>query len=432
MGRVGRFEGPCTKCTYKTGCSSYVELKESLFKRRAFQEAEPSDAIVDVIVDAMTRWVSHRGAPRTPGRPWTVRLAAFFDLAASLLYASYLVAVEEGEYRFIADGVTHEDSVVFPYTWVCPLCIAEGAAPHHSYLPCAREERDARQPRDYPDPARLAKPGSRAIGDVGFTILLAILRGLFCGSNVRVRSGGGQRGEFDLTLADNRALVFGEVKAKPLVCFPLVVGRSTSSAEHTWVTPEVSECWLHVGGADLMVPLGRPDGVSWPINRIVNIASDAAAVRAIEEGWYRHLEAYKVWKSEPEQLRWVRFGCGNFRSKEGGATVEKRVANTKELPGLDRTDDIKKGSAQLLLMSRLKFGCEKRALKSVLFGNTYAETHGADYLDRLSRLRVTNEDATRHEFIFDAILGFTRNVLNDKTVTEIVDGVPELGRGQRL
>ena len=49
--------------------------------------------------------------------------------------------------------------------------------------------------------------------------------------------------------------------------------------------------------------------------------------------------------------------------------MEKRVANTKELPGLDRTDDIKKGSTQLLLMSRLKFGCAKRALKTVLLGN---------------------------------------------------------------
>ena len=414
-----RFEGPCEKCEYKTECLVYLDLAAHLFPRANFQRGEQLDAVDHLIIQATKQWLRHQGAQRPEGRPWTVRLAALFDLAASLLYAADLTESRHGEYTFVASGVSHESKVVFPYTWMCPLCIAARASRERAYLPDPRQERRPnRLARDYPIIERLAKPSSRAIGDAGFKILSAILRTFFVNSPMRICSGGGRRGEFDITLSDDRTIIFGEVKAKPLVCFPVIVESDSHSTEHAWVVPKVSECWLHVGAADLMVPLGRPTGDWWPMNQIVRIASDAGTVSAIERGWYRQLEAYRVWTQEPEELRWVRFGCGNFRAMENAIAVEKRVANTKELPGLDRTDDIKKGTAQLLLMSRLKFGCAKRALKSVLLGNTYAETHETDYLGPLSTMRVVDESGTRTEFIFDAILGLTRNIINDDLLGE--------------
>ena len=228
-----------------------------------------------------------------------------------------------------------------------------------------------------------------------------------------------------MTFATTQALAFVEGKAKPLVSFPLVVKAPRSAAKHAWVTPRPNTCWLHVGATDLWLPLGKPRGKNWPLNLLPKIAGDPDSVRQIEEAWYQHLEAYRRWTAEPDRLRWLRFGCGNFHIQENGLTVEKRVANTKELPGLDRTDDIKKGTTQLLMFSRLKFGCAQHALKAVLLGNTYSETHAADYLGPLSGLRLIDRDDEKKEFIFDGIIGLTQNVINDAILPRLLGGLAE-------
>ena len=63
-------------------------------------------------------------------------------------------------------------------------------------------------------------------------------------------------------------------------------------------------------------------------------------VERVEIARYERLQAYRLWKNEPSRLRWLRFGCGNFLAVEDDVLVETRVANTKELPGLDGTDGI--------------------------------------------------------------------------------------------
>jgi len=418
-----RFEGPCTTCSHKATCASYRSLSKHLFERRSFQTEDVRDELDLLIEEACAKWLQHPGATRPPGRPNTVRLAAFFDLAASLLYAVDLMGERDGQLAFTASGIQHGDRIVFPYTWMCPVCIAEGRPREEAYLPGARRERvSGRPPRDYPVVAKLAKPRSRAIGDAGFKILTALLRSLYADRPaLRLRTGGGRRGEFDMTLADHDALAFGEVKAKPLVCFPIAVKAPSDGDRHRWIRPDLAESFLHVSATNAWIPLGVPDGPLWPVSRLPELAAHAETVSLIEAAWYEHLEAYRTWTREPDRLRWLRFGCGNFRTEEDGIVVEKRVANTKELPGLDRTDDIKKGSAQLLLFTRLKFGCAKSALKGVLLGNTYAETHETEYLGPLSSIRLVDEDA-RTEFIFDAILGLTRNLINDQLLYRTLDG----------
>lgn len=95
------------------------------------------------------------------------------------------------------------------------------------------------------------------------------------------------------------------------------------------------------------------------------------------------------------------------------------MANTKELPGLDRTDDIKKGTSQVLRFSRFKLNCQRTALKSALLGNLYAETHGNDYIDPVSNLQVKTPDASRVEWIFDMILGLSKNVFHDQRLETV-------------
>lgn len=146
-----------------------------------------------------------------------------------------------------------------------------------------------------------------------------------------------------------------------------------------------------------------------------------ATLRAIIENWALHLKGYRQWDGEPRQTRWHRFGCGNFSIGVGPTRIEKRVANTKELPGLDRTDDIKKGAAQLIKFSRFKFDCPKGALRAVLMGNTYAETHADDYIEPLVRLHITRADEadSRAEWIFDAVIGLTVNRFNAPDLADV-------------
>jgi hypothetical protein len=68
----------------------------------------------------------------------------------------------------------------------------------------------------------------------------------------------------------------------------------------------------------------------------------------------------------------------------------------------------------------LKFGCRKAALKAILFGNTFAETHEQDYLGPLASMQLTGPAGDRTEPIFDAIVGLTKNVVNDATVADIL------------
>jgi hypothetical protein len=387
----------------------------------------PAADVDRLIIESCKVWLKAEGAPIPKDRPKTVRLSAFFDCAVSLCYAMDLLKATSTGYRFTASGITHENHVVFPYTWMCPLCVSTGKTRSECYLPEARIERIANRPaRDFPEVERLAKPRARAIGDVGFKVLLAIVRAVAEDeSGVRICVGGGRRGEFDMTFATTEALAFGEGKAKPLVSFPLVVNASSNAAAHVWVTPEPATCWLHVSATDFWVPLGLPHGKNWPLNLLPEIAAKPEYVRQIEGAWYQHLEAYRRWIAEPDRLRWLRFGCGNFHVPEDGVIVEKRVANTKELPGLDRTDDIKKGTTQLLMFSRWKFGCAQHALKAVLLGNTYSETHSADYLGPLSGLRLIDSNDERTEFIFDGIIGLTQNVINDRNLPRLLGGLAE-------
>jgi len=293
-------------------------------------------------------------------------------------------------------------------------------------LPGARREVRGAGVRDYPQVEWLAKPGGRAIGDQGIQVVKALVRATLAAAKLgaRLRDGGGARGEFDLTIATSDVLAFIEVKAKPLIAYPLVVGLSKAVADsterHAWVDvsmADVRKLSLCLAASQTSTELSIPTAETlstWPLTDIARAVSDPGTVAVIIDNWTQHAEAYTRWKDEPDRLRWHRFGCGNFTTTEGGGRVEKRVANTKELPGLDRTDDIKKGAAQVLKYSRLKFQCQRRALRAVLLGNTHAMTHHDDYVSPLLPLKVldSNGPPDRTEWIFDAMIGLTWNHFN--------------------
>lgn len=425
---VVRFEGPCTSCAHKAICVPYVELHNHLFSHAKFRK-EPICSAIDVGLDAVVeRYVASLRALRAQGLISDLSLgnalSALVDLCITGIYTNGLIN-DKGEFSQQALRCGR-DYVLFPYTWMCPLCVTAGKPRVESYLPMSRRESKNGVVRDYPQVEWLAKPGGRAIGDQGIRVVKALLRATLkaSGTNARLRDGGGARGEFDLTVATDSVLAFVEVKAKPLIAYPLVATMSSpfseGSVQHEWLEASMSnvaELVLLLAATNHSLPLSRPTSEnvgSWPLQDLAHAVSDPNIVASIISNWTQHAEAYVQWTSEPDRLRWHRFGCGNFPSSEDGLSIEKRVANTKELPGLDRTDDIKKGAAQVLKYSRLKFQCKRRALRAVLLGNTHALTHHKDYVSPLLHLKVVEDggDPSRSEWIFDAMVGLTQNHFN--------------------
>lgn len=360
-------------------------------------------------------------------------LSALVDFCITGIYTNGLIT-SEGQFaqRAVRCG---SDRIVFPYTWMCPLCVSAHTIPIECYLPSSTRERRNDVVRDYPQVAWLAKPGGRAIGDQGIQVIKSLLREALraSGDTAKLRDGGGARGEFDLTIATDTALAFIEVKAKPLISYPLVAELSANAPapinQHEWVSVsigDVGQLSLFLGAVGKFLPLAHPirNNVStWPLDDLSTLASNKDIVETIVRNWVIQAKAYEEqWGTEPDHLRWHRFGCGNFHTTEAdGTRVEKRVANTKELPGLDRTDDIKKGAAQVLKYSRLKFQCKKGALKAVLLGNTHALTHHEDYVAPILHLKVLNaeDESCRAEWIFDAMVGLTRNHFNVPELAEL-------------
>lgn len=195
---------------------------------------------------------------------------------------------------------------------------------------------------------------------------------------------------------------------------------------HTWTAGlESAGDWFLFAGsapeAERRLPIGAPTGDLWPLPDLVHLAESTDRVAVILAAWERHLAGYRLFNAEAPGTRWLRFGCGNIETWDPatGTRVQLRVDNTKSLPGIDRTDDIKKGIAAVMLFGRLKKGCRARAVKTVLFGNLYAETHHEHYVKPLSSLRLMWPDEAPVN-LFDAIIALSRNIINDPAVEKLV------------
>jgi len=434
---VNRYQGPCGQCDYKSDCNSFRELDQYLFRRPDFQRVSELTAMDVALAQVVQAFILALRQLHTDGRLLSENigpaLSALVDFCITGVYTNGLLG-DDTQFAQRAIKCVH-GLAVFPYTWMCPLCVAAGAAPTDCYLPDFIRRPANGTVRDYPKVEMLAKPGGRAIGDQGIQVIKALLREVLKNSlgGAKLRDGGGARGEFDLTIATDSLIAFIEVKAKPLISYPLVVKQpdesTTHSNKHEWVSVAIndhSSLSLFLAAIDHHLPIANPtaDTVStWPLGDLALACSNPDVVALVVKNWALQAKAYEEqWGNEPDRLRWHRFGCGNFHTtEEDGTRVEKRVANTKELPGLDRTDDIKKGAAQVLKYSRLKFDCKKRALRAVLLGNTHALTHHDDYVAPILHLKVLKDgdDASQAEWIFDAIVGLTRNHFNMADLEDI-------------
>lgn len=417
---------PCHICEYKQGCPAFDVLEQALYSNAAFRRSdltlrflgsETGAATVSLLREIASSWIDDDAA--TAALPPTVVHASLFDFLMSGLYAQQLPFPLDAtvETALVHPLAGQRSEAWFPYLWMCPRCVSESEETSACYLPDPLMKGN----RKYARPSLLSRPGGRMIGDLGAIALRVIVEGLASGP-AHYAAGGGHRGEFDLVISTAELLILGEIKASPLVAFPVVAKLPVAADGHRWGADlsAATEWSMFIAAGESGqrdIALSKPPKVRsvWPLPDLLQVARDPVRRLQIISAWSRHLEGYRLFNSEPADTRWHRFGCGNIETVEASKRVQLRVDNTKSLPGIDRTDDIKKGIAQVMLFDRLKKGCKARAIKTVLFGNLFAETHHDHYIKPLAsvKLQWSGQDPV---WLFDAIIALSRNIINDTRV----------------
>lgn len=299
-----------------------------------------------------------------------VALGATFDLCLSLLYA---------------ERVAHRQWLYCPRT--PPKCF-------YTYLKsCPRCGRIDEQ-------ARVAhKPSSDSIGRYTTVCLTAILDELCkrTQNGWRVRLIASARGEVDLLLVSNKQLILGEVKASPLVAFPIGVLLEESleeevGGEQRYVNRHISTdvlgwksqpVYLFVPDVNRTIPLRLEFPEGGQAHTVVpdrNHAELTEDLKVVIDAWKRMLDGYTSRWNQYADLRWFTFGCGG------------EVDDSKNAPGLDRTDDIKKGLYQAIkLTEKYRMNCSKQRVRVGLISNIHPVVHYSEYLQGVEDAVWTHE-----------------------------------------
>lgn len=364
---------PCLNCTL--GCRLFDELS---FIWDNSEEPAADDPAFSELASKLVVSLSELVKAQQLATPSDLgmALAALFDLCVSLEYAKL---VTDTDWVYCPASQQHHGPMLFyPYVKACPRCAASGqvvlVASH--------------------------KPGSDTIGRIAAKTLGMLLVALSkqTGNAWQVRQTTRQVFDTDMLLFTSETLALCEVKASPLVAFPLVAslerelrrrGRESEQqpiARHRKTDmplTKAGEVSLYVPHVGKFYNLGNPGSTDYPIRKFLELyASDAGAVLDIIKAWRQLYEGYeRKWDAAADnRLRWLTFGCGG------------KVDDSKNSPGIDRTDDIKKGIYQMLkLGEHFAARCPKGAIKIVLLANLHAVRHHSDYLSGLEDIIWTRE-----------------------------------------
>lgn len=285
------------------------------------------------------------------------------------------------------------------------------------------------------------KPTSHHIGEIT-TVATALVLQLVAAANsepFEIATITKQNHDVDAIGFREDLLVLFEIKASPMVSYPVVAslseslvkesdGEAVEYAQHSLVDLILSdrELSLYVPHADWLIPLGARGEESWPYGALTDLFRSTENAAKYLSHWVELYEAYRVPKTE----RSGRISTLSYLVNGWGDEID----SNKTKPGLGRTDDIKKGTYQLL-----KFGAyyrddsSKTAVRGALVANLDPLFLRADYVDKLADVRWGHasdfrldgadyriaEGSLRH--LYDGIVTFNDPVLNDPLVASLFD-----------
>ena len=169
------------------------------------------------------------------------------------------------------------------------------------------------------------------------------------------------------------------------------------------------------------IPLGQPRAAQWSYPQIANFLSADDGLLSFMEAWGEIFLAYRI----PKTRRTDRAVVMGYLANGWGDEID----SNKTKSGLGRTDDIKKGTYQLLKFSAYyRDGSPNLRVRGALTANLDPLFLYEDYLEKLidglwapSRKFRTSTTLPDYKeilekdlfYIYDAVLAFNRAVVND-------------------
>ena len=198
--------------------------------------------------------------------------------------------------------------------------------------------------------------------------------------SVKIGKNSDRQADVDFVMYDQKIIVLGEIKSSPLVVYPLEIsldrpmtevrnGDSVLKRDHTPATSDITttDISLYIPHQDLRIHLGNYNNTNWSYHKLTEYINDTDNLAVLISAWKElfdvYVETLKPQEKRQTQIdtrRWLTCGCGG------------KVDDSKNAPGIDRTDDIKKGTYQVL-----KFGtyykekCPRRNIRAVLASNFF-------------------------------------------------------------
>ena len=236
-----------------------------------------------------------------------------------------------------------------------------------------------------------------------------------------------------------------EIKASPLVTYPARVRLDAPFTEDGQDGPaEIAQHRLidvHYRRHDLAlylankgqeIPLGRPGDGRWPYPQLADHLSTPDGLVTYMEAWGEIFLAYRI----PKTRRTGRAVAMGYLANGWGDEIDSN--NTKS--GLGRTDDIKKGTYQLLKFAAYyRDGSPDLPIRGALTANLDPLFLYEEYLGKLidgrwapSRKFRTSANSPDYRevlekdlfYIYDAVQAFNRPVINDPQLRGCFDFSP--------
>ncbi len=362
---------------------------------------------------------------RQRGQQTHLVLAAAFDLVANIEY--YHTRVVSSNWIYCHKS-HRPPSVYYSYLKQCPRCCLDTGL--ESRLSGAQH-----------------KPSSHHIGEITTTISALLLRAITAASPVplTIASITKQSHDVDAIAFNLDTLLLCEIKSSPMVTYPLIAtlgqplrresdGNATEYKQHSLIDLPLDgrDVGMYIPHHDLVIPLGHVAQSPWPYPAAIARFSDIDIYLSYLSAWLELYYAYAVPKTQrdakQQTLTYLVNGWGD------------EIDSNKTKPGLGRTDDIKKGTYQLL-----KFGAYYRddtartTVRGILVANLDPLFLRALYIEKLADVRWGlgkdfiadgdsgfRIDANRLRFLYDGIVTFNAPLLNDPVVRRSFD-LPAFG-----
>ncbi len=363
-----------------------------------------------------------------------IALPALFDLVASAAYAERTISNDGWLYCSGEDLKNEQPALYFPFLRTCPRCsVNRGVKPS----------------------AKSNKPGSDTIGEIASNATILILTEVLSriAPDAKIAKVSDRVGDVDAVIYNESTLALLEIKSSPLTLYPLEIklteemtkledGELTSKREHSPATPVLndSKITFYLPHINLRIPVKEYGISDWAYLSLTDYIRDDQNLFTLLNAWHEIYNVYITMRQQENEegkrkskkdidlRRWILCGCGS------------PVDDTKNAPGMERTDDIKKGTYQVLKYGTYcKEKCRRRMIKSVLASN-FLPFHGyVRYLSEMEHVLWTKDKykvplpediplenviAFRADSVFnlyDAILCLTRSIYRDKDLERLLD-----------